>query len=115
MRTITTEMLNWLILFSEQIDNQMPVHQGLVFLAVADAGDKGIDMNDIGALVGLSTSAVSRNVAALGEWHRMQKPGLGLVFTETDLRDRRRKSVHLTPKGRRAITALSSSYKDGNS
>jgi len=90
----------------EVIDPNMPWHQGQVFLAIALAHPESIEMRDLGKLTGLSTSAISRNVAALGEWHRLQRPGLGLVETRIDLSDRRRRPIHLSKKGITAANKL---------
>ena len=65
----------------EAVDSNMPLHQALVLFIVATANEDGIEMRDIARQSGLSTSSVSRNIAALGEWHRLQRPGLGLVET----------------------------------
>tara|TARA_R110002072_G_scaffold151470_1_gene300756 strand:- start:1404 stop:1805 length:402 start_codon:yes stop_codon:yes gene_type:complete len=90
----------------EAVDSNMPLHQALVLFIVATANEDGIEMRDIARQSGLSTSSVSRNIAALGEWHRLQRPGLGLVETRTDLADRRRKPVHLTKKGEATMQSL---------
>lgn len=99
-------LLRILKAMGDEIDPAMPWQQGLVFLTVALAGDEGIDMVDLGREVALSKSAVSRNVGALGEWHRMGRPGLGLVETFTDYEDRRRKPVRLTAKGKAALRKI---------
>ena len=36
-------------------------------------------MQDLSETVGMSQSSCSRNIAALGTWHRLGKPGLNLV------------------------------------
>lgn len=90
----------------KEIDHNMPWHQGIVFLTIAEAGDEGIDMRQISRRVGIATSSVSRNVAALGYWHRLQRPGLGLVCTGVDPTDRRRRPVRLTNKGKALIQRL---------
>lgn len=95
-------------LMADFCGGNMPWHQGQIFLLVAvHDQDGGIDMKDIGQKVGIASSSASRNVAALGEWHRLQKPGLGLVETLTNYRDRRRKPVVLTKKGRNLIGEIS--------
>lgn len=90
-----------------KVDNAMPFHQAMVLLLIGlhDA-DGGIEMREIAATLKMSSSSASRNVAALGEWHRLQRPGLGLVETSTDYEDRRRKPVTLTTKGRKLLDSV---------
>lgn len=86
---------------SELVDGDMPWHQGLIFLIIANADpEEGITQGELGRMTGLSSSSVSRNIASLGEWHRLQRPGLQLIETREDLRDRRRKPIYPTAKGR---------------
>lgn len=79
-----------------------------VFVTAAQADLKGepLESKEIAAKVGISTSAVSRQVAALGDWHASQKPGLGLLTAIPDLADRRRKPVKLTTRGRKALDSI---------
>jgi len=90
---------------SDLTDHAAPLHQTLVFLETAYAQAKGesIEVAQIADVVDLSTSSTSRNVAALGEWHRSQRAGLQLIKTETDFSDRRRKPVVLTKKGETVV------------
>lgn len=87
---------------------EIPLHTLLVFLLVAEADVKGEqrEVAELGKASGLSSASISRNLAALGEWHRLQRPGLGLVELIVDLRDRRRKFTRLTPKGRTLVAKL---------
>tara|TARA_B100001939_G_scaffold342295_1_gene353222 strand:- start:853 stop:1254 length:402 start_codon:yes stop_codon:yes gene_type:complete len=97
-------MLTATRVLGEQLDTNMPWHQGVIFLTVATVNqDEGIDMKEMARVTGLSTSSVSRNIQALGEWHRLQRPGLGVVETITDWKDRRRRPVRLSHKGRRVM------------
>lgn len=89
-------------------DEQMQMQTAQVFLAIAI--QPGITSKDLVKAVGISQSSVSRNTAALGEWHRLDKPGLNLIETRPDPRERRRKVHYLTPKGhavaKRVLAAL---------
>ncbi len=65
------------------LDQEMQLQQVATYLAVAARGE--IKMRDLADLVGLSQASVSRNVAALSDWHRLRRPGLGLVEAYEDL------------------------------
>lgn len=80
-------------------DEQMQMQTAQVFIAIAM--QPGITAQKVGESVGISQSSVSRNTAALGEWHRFGKPGLNLIEAVPDPRERRRKIHFLTIKGRR--------------
>lgn len=88
--------------------DDMPAQQIQTFLAVALR--PGLTMEDLSREVGISQSSCSRNVAALSKWHRLGKPGADYIEANEDPRERRRKVMHLTPKGRtvarKAIEAL---------
>jgi DNA-binding MarR family transcriptional regulator len=79
-------------------DPVMPIQMLQTFLAVAK--QPGISMQQLGAILKTSQASCSRNVAALGKWHKFQQPGLDLVEAVEDPVERRRKIVFLTPKGR---------------
>lgn len=79
-------------------DEQMQMQTAQVFIAIAMT--PGITSQKIAQAVGLSQSSVSRNTAALGEWHRLGKPGHNLIEAVEDPRERRRKIHFLTAKGR---------------
>ena len=56
--------------------------------------------------MGLSSSALSRNVGALGEYRQGGEPGLLFVDAKVDPRERRRKFLNLTGKGRSFLRSL---------
>ena len=72
-----------------------------VVLAVYE--QHGITMQGIEKRTRLALGSVSRNLMSLGEWHRLGKPGLGLVETVDDPTERRRKIAFLTKKGREFV------------
>lgn len=84
------------------------VHQIELFcLAAAQAlRDDPLDSGELAEKLGLSTSAVSRNIQWFAERGRMQKPGLRLINPTIDPRDYRRKPLGLTPKGKKWSLAL---------
>jgi DNA-binding MarR family transcriptional regulator len=87
-----------------KIDPEMPPQTIETYLWVAM--QPGLTMKEIADRVGLSQSAISRNIQALSKWHRLNKPGYDLVTATEDPRERRRKIVTLTPKGERVATSL---------
>ena len=56
-------------------------------------------MQNLCEMTGLSQSSASRNIQALGKWHRLGKPGYDLVEAVDDPHDTRRKIMYLTAKG----------------
>jgi DNA-binding MarR family transcriptional regulator len=91
---------------------QMPLQMAHVYCVIM--ARPGITMAQLGEAVGLSQSSCSRNVAALGEWHRLGKPGYGLVETASDPQEGRRLIMFLSPKGRQIARQLIASI-DPNS
>lgn len=92
------DMLIKVISVLRTIDDVMPTQIAQSFLCVALR--PGLTMQELSEQTGLSQSACSRNVAALGEWHRFGKPGYGLVEAVPDPKEGRRKIMFLTAKGR---------------
>ena len=87
-----------------EIDEELPTQTAQCLIAVAL--QPGLTMADLGDRVGLSQASCSRNMASLGPWHRLGKPGFGLVETIEDPVDRRRKIMFLTQKGRERISKI---------
>jgi DNA-binding MarR family transcriptional regulator len=82
-------------------DPVMPIQMLQTFLAVAR--QPGITMHQLGEILQTSQASCSRNVAALGKWHKFGEPGLDLVEAVEDPVERRRKIMFLTPKGRARV------------
>ena len=82
-------------------DPVMPIQMLQTLLAVAR--QPGITMQELGEILGTSQASCSRNVAALGKWHKFGEPGLDLVDAIEDPVERRRKIIFLTPKGRARV------------
>lgn len=53
-----------------------------------------------------SITALSRNLADLSAWTSRKQPGPGLLELRLDPMNLRRKTVHLTPRGRELLAAL---------
>lgn len=81
----------------------LSVSQLLIFMEVARANATGhpIDMKELQILIGASSgSQFSRHVAAMLDQQREGVPGLGLLEQRENPKDRRRKQLLLTDKGR---------------
>ena len=85
-------------------DPDMPIQYALSFLTIAQ--HEGLSMGDLAQHLGIAQSSASRNIAALSRWHSFGKAGHDLVEAQEDPRERRRKIVSLTPRGRRLVADL---------
>ncbi|MBD9371353.1 winged helix-turn-helix transcriptional regulator [Rhizobium sp. ARZ01] len=83
---------------------QMPIQMAHVFLAIM--ARPGTTMANLADEVGISQASCSRSVAALGDWHRLGKPGYGLIETAPDPKEGRRMIMFLSPKGRQLARQL---------
>lgn len=86
------------------IDPEMPAQGVALFLYSAIY--PGCTMTDLQKSLGMTQSSCSRNVSALSDWHRLDKPGHGLLAATPDPMERRRKIVRLTEKGEQLAIAL---------
>lgn len=86
------------------VDPEIPAQGVALFLYSAIY--PGCTMTDLQKHLGMTQSSCSRNVSALSEWHRLEKPGLGLVAATPDPMERRRKIVRLTEKGEQLAASL---------
>lgn len=87
-----------------KIDPEMQAHTINIFVMVCM--NPGITMKDLGNRLGVSQATMSRNIAALGKVHRLNRPGYDLLQAEEDPIERRRKVVNLTAKGKRVKESL---------
>jgi DNA-binding MarR family transcriptional regulator len=79
------------------VDKSLPVSRALLFLEIAM--EEGLTTTELSQRTGASVPVTTRQMLDIGEYDRHQEPGLGLVQHHTDLGDRRRNSVQLTPRG----------------
>ena len=83
--------------FAVNSPTHWPNHFSQVFLAVAQ--QQPVTFAELEEVLGLSNSAISRTVAALGETHRKGTTGYGLCVVSKDPAEGRRFIVMLTAKG----------------
>ena len=88
------------------LDPDLPIQYALSFLTIAQ--NEGLSIRDLSERLGIAQSSASRNVAALSKWHSFGKAGHDLVQAEEDPRERRRKIITLTDRGRGLAAQLSS-------
>lgn len=86
------------------LDPDLPIQYALSFLTIAQ--NEGLSIGELAERLGIAQSSASRNVAALSRWHSFGKAGLDLVQSQEDPRERRRKIVTLTDKGRAFLDNL---------
>jgi DNA-binding MarR family transcriptional regulator len=86
------------------LDPDLPIQYALSFLTIAQ--NEGLSIRDLSERLGIAQSSASRNVAALSKWHSFGKEGHDLVQAEEDPRERRRKIITLTDKGRTLASHL---------
>lgn len=87
------------------LDPDLPIQYALSFLTIAQ--NEGLSIRDLSERLGIAQSSASRNVAALSKWHSFGKAGHDLVQAEEDPRERRRKIITLTDRGRDLAVQLS--------
>ena len=88
------------------LDPEIQAQTIRTFIVIAEAAEP-INMRDLQHKLGIATSSVSRNVAALSKHHRLGKSGHDLVEAYEDINDRRTKLVRLNGKGRAFASRLS--------
>lgn len=79
-------------------NSELPMQTIQTYLYITKHGE--VPLSDLEKVTGLSQSAVSRNVAKLGQGLTARDPGFGLVEAYEDPNFRRRKLVRLTPRGK---------------
>lgn len=83
------------------------MQKALAFLVVAQAGEEGCSVLEMGKRLGVAQSTASRNAGLISDGTDFKgRPGAGLVSLEEDPTDRRAKVMRLTAKGRRVMKSL---------
>ena len=85
-------------------DKEIPAQVIATFLYVASHDD--CTKVDLEKALAFSTASGSRNSDYLSDFHRLNKPGLGLIAKYRDQTNRRRQILKLTPKGRILVKQL---------
>ena len=86
------------------LDKEMPSQVIACFLYVASHND--CNKVDMEKALKFSSASGSRNSDWLGAFHRLNKPGLGLIVKYRDRTNRRRQVLQLSPKGRILVQEL---------
>lgn len=96
------------IRYLRQYDDDFPIQYLDVFLMVVHESALGNDITQqqIADTLGMTASAVSRAVGALGKVGARGKLGLDLLEMDTDVMDRRKKYLRLTARGKALIEML---------
>lgn len=90
------------------LDREMQAQTILAFLYIAERDLSGVTttIQDVGIYLDLTSASATRNVQALGEWHRYKRPGHGLVVTVENPQRRNEKFIKLSDKGQRFINKI---------
>lgn len=83
---------------------EMPVQMGVTLLTAAL--NPGLTVLELGKKAGIAKSAVSRHMETLGPHNPVKDVGVGFLSLDYDLRDRRKKLVHVSPAGMSVIDAV---------
>lgn len=91
-----------------KLDSEMQAQTMLAFVYVGrmDKGGSPATVKDVGAYLGVSSAAASRNIAALSKWSRHGRAGHDLIEATEDPENRTRKLIRLTAKGSRVLQTL---------
>jgi DNA-binding MarR family transcriptional regulator len=99
----------------DEIDTRadLPVTWPQTFLLVAAAGKDGITLTDLGALIRVAPSVISRIVKLMSTYQDAAgvTQGADLFQTRNDLQHRHRLRVYLTPKGEEVQKRLEDAMK----
>jgi DNA-binding MarR family transcriptional regulator len=85
-------------------DRQVPAQVISTFFYVAS--HDGCTGNDVSKALNMTSSSVSRCTDWLSDYHRLGKPGMGLIVKKKDNLDQRSRTLHLTPKGEMVINQI---------
>ena len=86
------------------LDKEIPAQVIATFLYVASHDD--CNKVDLEKALAFSTASGSRNTDWLSAYHRLNKPGLGLIIKYRDPNNRRRQVLQLSTKGRKLVQEL---------
>ena len=87
----------------QKIDPEFPLQYAVCLAEISQA--EGLSLTDLSERTNMALSTVSRIVGALSR-NRQKGTPYGLVKVVVALKERRRKELHLTPKGKAIITGI---------
>jgi DNA-binding MarR family transcriptional regulator len=96
----------------KEVFTELPAQHITIFLAVVEAD--GITQFDLSQNLKMPQGSLSRNLKRLSSYYEMDSTGknvlqgLGLLENRSDLYDRKRLAIWLTPKGRKVMEGLAS-------
>lgn len=103
------EAIRALEILKDQLDGTMPLRTALAFLKIAEHNrvHDTPDLRALGEEMGESSAMVSRDVGILSQYSRSAEGGgLEVVEAKMDLKDRRRRNLVLTDKGKQIADAI---------
>ena len=102
-RSAATAKLTRVLAVVRKLDKEMPAHQMLALLFVAE--NPGCSIHELLPLLGVTSPTGTRVTTRLGDGCRGTK-GLGLLRVEVDPRDRRLRQCTLTRKGTELVETI---------
>ena len=85
-------------------DTEVPGQLVSVFCFIASHDP--CHLQTIEKALGMTPNSTSRNTDWLSSYHRLGKPGMGLIFKRKDPHNHRRRLVSLTPKGQIMVNQI---------
>ena len=93
----------------QKIDPEFPLQYGVCLAEIAL--NEGLSVTDLSKTTGMALSTVSRIVGALSKYRQRGGKPYGLIRASISKTERRRKELHLTPKGQAVIDAINTILK----
>jgi DNA-binding MarR family transcriptional regulator len=90
----------------EETSSEMQLHTLRTVLIIAQAGESGIQQNELEEKLGMSGGSTSRNVAYWARLRSDKKAGWDMIERFEDEADRRIRIVRLNEKGKRFVEIL---------
>lgn len=102
-------------ILTSEFDRDLPITVPLAFIHVAASGDDGVDQGELQDVMKASSPTMSRTVARIGVGpyllNGVEQEGMGLIEAIPEIRDRRRKTLKLTPKGHKVLDRMATELK----
>ena len=87
-----------------QFDREVPAQVISSFFYIGS--HNGCRSSHLVDALGYSNSSASRCTDWLSDYHRLGKPGMGLIAKKKDIMDQRAQLLYLTPKGEQVIDQI---------